>query len=58
MKTREELTLENIEFEHTVMKFKKGLHLAKAYIDADDYDRAKKRDVFLSYLKDNDLEEI
>jgi len=34
MKSREDLISDNIELERIAMKFKKGLHLAKKFIDS------------------------
>ena len=34
MKSRDDLMMETIELERTALKFKKGLHLAKKFIDS------------------------
>ncbi len=64
MKSRHELIQEIIDLENTAMKFKKGLHLAKKFIDSHVADpditdeMADNFCVYDAYLDDNKLQEI
>ncbi len=64
MKSRETLMMETIELENSLMKYKKGLHLAKRFIDTHvgDSDLSSEmieaHSAYKVFLKDNGLEGI
>ncbi len=64
MKSREDLIMETIELENSLMKYKKGLHLAKRFIDSHVGDTDLSSEMIEAYaayrvfLKENGLEGI
>ena len=60
VKNRDDLILENIELVDIVMRFKRGLHLAKRVIDVNEdspnsQEAIECREVYNKYIKENDL---
>ena len=55
MKSREDLILENIELEQLALKYKKGLHLAKKFIDSHIADPDLNNEMYGNYAEYSDF---